>query len=121
RVYWRHSSRPPLEGPGLPSRRFPLMAHRSLRSVLILVCLLPVCSLPAPVTGDEKAPPPLAKPADSSAPPSDMEMRFTDGSSLRLTLREERLELVTPYGKLQLPVADVQRVDFASRTPADVA
>lgn len=101
------------------------MAHRSLRSVLVLVCLLPVCTLPAPVTGDEKetprtTEPAAAKPVDASPPPGNVEMRFTDGSSLKLTLRDERLKLVTPYGTLQFPVADVQRVEFASRTPADL-
>lgn len=40
---------------------------------------------------------------------------------MKVTLRDERLELETPYGKLLIPVADIQRIEFAWRVPDDVA
>lgn len=44
-----------------------------------------------------------------------VEARFIDSSSLKLTLREQQLVIETPYGRLQVPVADVHRVEFATR------
>jgi hypothetical protein len=48
------------------------------------------------------------------------EIRFTDDSNLRLTLEVERIELATPYGKLQIPMAAVRRVEFATRVPTEL-
>lgn len=42
-------------------------------------------------------------------------VHFIDGSSMRLRLREERIELNTPYGKLLIPVRDIERIEFATR------
>jgi hypothetical protein len=47
--------------------------------------------------------------------PGAMEVRFTDNSVLKLILHDERIEIVTPYGKLLVPVADIQRIEFATR------
>jgi hypothetical protein len=44
-----------------------------------------------------------------------VEVSFTDGSNLKLLLRDEKIELATPYGKLIIPVADIQRIEFATR------
>src|SRR5205807_9257960 len=44
-----------------------------------------------------------------------VEVRFTDNSLLKLKLEGERLEFLTPYGKLSIPVSDVHRIDFATR------
>src|SRR6266852_1530805 len=49
-----------------------------------------------------------------------VEVRFIDSSSLKLTLKEERIELATLYGKLRIPVADIQRIEFASRIPEEM-
>jgi hypothetical protein len=63
-----------------------------------------------------------AKKADHPAPPPGaVEVQLMDGSTMKLALRDERLELNTPYGKLLIPVADVQRIEFAFRLPDDVA
>jgi hypothetical protein len=40
---------------------------------------------------------------------------------LKLTLRDERIPLSTPYGKLLVPVADIHRIEFAWRLSDDVA
>jgi hypothetical protein len=47
--------------------------------------------------------------------PGAVEVRFADNSVLKLTLREEKLEIVTPYGKLLVPVADILKIEFATR------
>ncbi len=47
--------------------------------------------------------------------PGAVEVAFTDGSNLKLLLRDEKITLVTPHGKLLIPVADIQRIEFASR------
>src|SRR5262249_27253689 len=44
-----------------------------------------------------------------------VEVRFTDNSLLKLKLEDERLEFLTPYGRLFIPVADIHRIDFATR------
>jgi hypothetical protein len=54
-------------------------------------------------------------------PPGSVEVRFTDGSKLRLIVRDERLPLESPYGKLSIPIADIRHIDFATRTSEDVA
>ncbi len=53
--------------------------------------------------------------------PGAVEVRFTDDSILKLTLREDRVELKTPYGKLLVPVADIRHIEFATRLSPDVA
>jgi hypothetical protein len=50
-----------------------------------------------------------------------VQVRLADGSLLNVTLHEDRVRVRTPYGTLAVPLADVTRIDFASRVPADVA
>jgi hypothetical protein len=49
-----------------------------------------------------------------------VEVRFTDQSVLKLSIREERIDFKTEYGKLSIPVADVKRIEFGLRIPDDV-
>jgi hypothetical protein len=65
--------------------------------------------------------PPQPSLADGAAPGADVEVRYIDESTMKLKLLEERLELVTKYGVLQIPIADVRRVELASRVPPEVA
>src|SRR5205085_5520145 len=44
-----------------------------------------------------------------------VEVRFTDNSSLKVTLKDEHIELNTQYGKLHIPVGEIQRIEFATR------
>lgn len=60
------------------------------------------------------------KPA-KGVPAGAVEVRFTDGSTLKLTLRDERIDFLTPYGKLAVPVADVRRIEFATRISDDTS
>jgi hypothetical protein len=48
-------------------------------------------------------------------------LQFIDDSSMKLTLRDEHIELTTPYGKLVIPVRDIERIEFATRIPDAVA
>jgi LCCL domain len=68
---------------------------------------------PAQVKGFQDEPAPeQPKP---KAEPGAAEVRFTDNSVFKLLLRDERVEIVTPYGKLLVPIADIQRIEFATR------
>jgi nucleotide-binding universal stress UspA family protein len=53
--------------------------------------------------------------------PAAVEVQFIDDSTMKLTLRDERIELNTPYGKLLIPVRDIERIEFAFRIPDDIA
>lgn len=53
--------------------------------------------------------------------PAVLEARIVDGSRVKLTLLDEKLELNTPYGKLQIPVAEVRQIEFGWRLPDEDA
>jgi hypothetical protein len=48
-------------------------------------------------------------------------VQFRDGGSLRMKLRTKTIPIVTAYGKLEIPVEDVQGIELAPRLPDDVA
>src|SRR5262249_21344421 len=50
-----------------------------------------------------------------------VEVKFTDGSVMKLRLKDERFTLFTPYGKLLIPFADIDQIEFATRVPEDIA
>ena len=50
-----------------------------------------------------------------------VEVRFTDSGILKLSIREERIELMTPYGKLYIPLSDIKRIEFGLRIPEEVS
>ena len=52
--------------------------------------------------------------------PSIAEVRFNDGSIVRMTLLQDDLEVQTKYGKLQIPLAEIRRVEFGLHVPPDV-
>jgi hypothetical protein len=83
---------------------------------VVLACLL--AALPAALSADEPRKPAAPAPAPKA---SAMEARFNDGSVLKVTPHDERLEVTTPYGKLSIPLADVRQIDFATRTADEVA
>lgn len=62
--------------------------------------------------------------AQPSSPPSPRphlaEVRFNDGSVVRMTLLQEDLEVQTKYGKLTIPLSDVRRLEFGLHVPPDV-
>ncbi|MBX9579336.1 MAG: hypothetical protein K2X87_03430 [Gemmataceae bacterium] len=64
---------------------------------------------------------PVGQQAAKPAAPAEVEAVCLDGSVLKLKVLDDKLELVTRYGSLQVPVADVRRVELATRIPPDVA
>jgi hypothetical protein len=53
--------------------------------------------------------------------PSIVEAKFLDGSTLKLTLRDDQIEIVSPYGALRVPTAEIRRIDVATRIPPHVS
>jgi hypothetical protein len=58
-----------------------------------------------------------AKKAASGGSAGNVEVRFADGGAMRMTIGEEHLQLVTPHGTLKIAVADIRRLDLATRIP----
>ncbi len=61
-------------------------------------------------------------PSDASRVASgvDVEVKCVDESTLKLKLLDDKIELVTKYGFLQIALADVRRIEFGHRCPPDV-
>jgi len=68
--------------------------------------------------GAKEAAPPNGR---DQAEPMILQVRFTDGSVLKLRLLDEGIALATPYGKLLILVRDILQIDFAQRIPDRVA
>jgi hypothetical protein len=49
-----------------------------------------------------------------------VEVHFVDGSTMKVVLRDDKIELETTYGKLLIPIADVHRIEFGLRISDDV-
>ena len=62
----------------------------------------------------------LAQNQTVASRPSIAEVRFSDGSTVRMTLLQESLEVITKYGKLQIPLSEVRRVEFGLHVPNDM-
>src|SRR5262249_38761637 len=50
-----------------------------------------------------------------------LHVRLVDDSVIKLTLLDERIELIPPHGKLAIPVADIRKIEFGMRVPDDVS
>jgi hypothetical protein len=48
-------------------------------------------------------------------------VRFADGSTLKLDLKQETYDVVTSYGKLTIPAKDLRLVELAPRVPEEIA
>jgi hypothetical protein len=93
--------------------------YRTLRLGLA-GCILLV--LGSPLWGQEAKPetPPPSR-TDEIYEPGSVEVHFVDGSTLRLLLRDKNIAVASPYGKLEIPIKEVQSIEFATRTPEDIA
>ncbi|HKB04606.1 MAG TPA: hypothetical protein VKD90_20450 [Gemmataceae bacterium] len=49
--------------------------------------------------------------------PGAAEVRFADGSTVRMFLAQSAVEITTRYGKLSIPVEDIRRIEFGFRYP----
>jgi hypothetical protein len=95
-------------------------SRRVVPRFTVLVLTLPLVGLAAP---EGKSQPDGATPKERSAKPAVdalVDVNFTDDGHIKVRLREEKIELVTPYGKLLIPAADIRRIEFATRVPDDV-
>lgn len=90
------------------------MPATSLRSsfMLAILCLVAAARTLADDNEDDW---PSAAQAAAAADPKAMEVHFNDGSALKLTLAEERIEVTSRYGTLQVAAADIRKIDFADR------
>lgn len=52
--------------------------------------------------------------------PVEAEVRFTDDSVLKLTLRDASISMTTTYGNLRVPLSTVRYIEFATRIPPAV-
>lgn len=77
--------------------------------VLALCLVLAVCSRSSAQSSTQ-----------SSPRPNLAEVRFGDGSIVRMTLMQENLEVETKYGKLTIPMGEIRRVEFGLHVPPDV-
>jgi hypothetical protein len=64
-----------------------------------------------------------AQEADGTKEPSAKiaEVRFGDGSVVRMSLLQEQVEVTTRYGKLSVPVSDIRRIEFGLHMPGGLA
>jgi hypothetical protein len=49
------------------------------------------------------------------AKPNQAEVRLADGSRVRMTILQENLEVITRYGKLAIPTAEIRNIEFGIR------
>jgi hypothetical protein len=83
-----------------------------------LLALVNVLWLTLPLSGENAKTTPsdeAAKDAKPATPAGHAVVHFTDGSSLKMILRDESIELTTRYGKLRIPIAEIEQIDFATR------
>jgi hypothetical protein len=52
--------------------------------------------------------------------PNFAEVRFSDGSLVRMTILQDELEVMTKYGKLTIPLREIRRIDFGLHLPDGV-
>lgn len=62
-----------------------------------------------------------AQAADPSKATAPHNVRFTDGSTFKVFLKEATIEIATPYGKLLVPVSEIERIEFATRLTDDAS
>jgi LCCL domain len=84
------------------------MSASALRALVAFVAVVVL----APATRAQQP----TKPAEQV-----LHIRLIDDSVVKLTLLEDRVEFLTPHGKLSIPVADIRQVELGMRIPDDVA
>src|SRR5262245_1927840 len=78
-------------------------------ALLILVASL------APSAAQEKE-----KDKPPAVDPNLVEVRFADGSAVKMILLHESLDVTTRFGKLSVPVRDLRSIEFGLRYPDGV-
>jgi hypothetical protein len=75
------------------------------------ICL--VAADPAARTDEPAKGPAPAKGKEAGAS-RDVEVRFANGSSVLMTLLQDKIEIVTQYGKLSIPPAEIRQIQFGT-------
>jgi hypothetical protein len=57
---------------------------------------------------------PKKEPAKAS---NEVEVRFADGSSVRMAILQESIDIVTKFGKLSVPMAEVRKIELGVHLP----
>jgi hypothetical protein len=90
--------------------------RRILGGCLLLVLALSVAhSQPQREVVIHPPPPPTVPSVKLPVEPGAVEVAFTDGSNLKMLLRDDKIALATPHGKLLIAVTDIQHIEFATR------
>jgi LCCL domain len=103
----------------LRSVRLATFLNRGMLAAIIAALITaPIWAADGSRSGEGNA---TGKPTKPARDPGAVEVRFNDNSSLKLTLRDEKIEVTTRYGKLAIPISDIQRIELGLRIPDDVA
>ncbi|MBI3407995.1 MAG: hypothetical protein HY040_06520 [Planctomycetes bacterium] len=60
---------------------------------------------------------PAIKSAAHAGIPGEVEINFLNGSTVRMLLQSDKVEIATPYGNLAVPVKDIRAIDFGVHFP----
>jgi hypothetical protein len=93
---------------------------RPVAAILVLVPLLLLAPLLGRGQGKTTEEQSLKKDGREAGPPPMVEVRFTDDSTLKLTLRDKGIWMTTRYGRVLVPAGDIRYIDFATRIPRAV-
>lgn len=58
-----------------------------------------------------------AKEEKKRTSPNEVEVRFNNRSTVRMLILQEKLDIQTAYGKLSVPLAEVQKIEFGVHLP----
>ena len=72
-----------------------------------------------PAKTPPKAEPGIKYPSDVGVP-GEAEIIFLNGSKVRVTIQSEKLEIATIYGKLTVPMEDVESIEFGLHFPEGI-
>jgi hypothetical protein len=77
-------------------------------------------SLPSKSSPGEKASAPSVKAVGEVGVPGEVEINFLNGSTVRMILQSDKLEIATPYGPLAVPSTEIRAIDFGLHFPDGV-
>jgi hypothetical protein len=83
------------------------MSIQSSFRLTLLAVVIAIGSLPLALA-DEKS-------LEKTKEPQAFNVEFADNGGMRLLVEVDKLELETPYGKLQIPTREIRSIDFAIR------
>ena len=62
-----------------------------------------------------------SKDAKGAEKKDEAEVQFANGSTVRMAIVQDKIDVLTRYGKLSIPLSEIQRIEFGVHLPADVA